>query len=105
MGITPITNLAPLSIARSIQADLDPLPMARIESSARTGDEPYSPSGSKSGRGSEDDATEDDATEDDVVVALASDGALEDTDEEISDESPVALSVESGPQRPVSFFA
>ena len=57
MGITPIVNLTPLT--RSIEPDLEPLPMARVENSARTGDETYSPSNGKSARGSEDDATED----------------------------------------------
>jgi hypothetical protein len=60
MGITPITGLTPLPLARSIQADLDPLPMERVENSPRTGDETYSPSRQRSSRGSEDDASEDD---------------------------------------------
>ena len=45
MGISPITNLIPLSIPRSLLADLEPLPMERAEGSPRTGDETYSPSG------------------------------------------------------------
>jgi hypothetical protein len=58
MGIGPIANLMPLPLARSNQAALDPLPMERVESSARTGDETYSSHSGKSGRGSEDDASE-----------------------------------------------
>jgi hypothetical protein len=64
MGITPITNLTPLTVARAIQADLEPLPMQRVENSPRTGDETYSPSNGpsngKSAGGSADDAAEDD---------------------------------------------
>jgi hypothetical protein len=60
MGITPITNLTPLPVARAIQADLEPLPMQRVENSPRIGDETYSPSNGKSARGSADDAPEDD---------------------------------------------
>jgi hypothetical protein len=37
MGITPISSLLPLSVARAMQADLDPLPMARVENSPRRG--------------------------------------------------------------------
>jgi hypothetical protein len=61
MGITPITNLTPLTPERAIQADLEPLPMQRVENSSRTGDETYSPSNGKSARGSADDAAEGDA--------------------------------------------
>jgi hypothetical protein len=64
MGIGPITSLTPLPIARSIQADLDPLPIDRVENSARAGDETYSPSGGKSARGSEDDVSAQDDLED-----------------------------------------
>ena len=64
MGITSITNLAPLPVARAIQAALDPLPMQRVENSSRTGDETYSPSSGagnkKSAHGSEDDASDED---------------------------------------------
>jgi hypothetical protein len=99
MGITPITNLTPLSFARSIQADLDPLPMERVENSARTGDETYSPSGGDSARGSEDDVSEEDVFEEDTFA-----GGLG----EAGDESGNAGIVESSkfdPSRPISFFA
>lgn len=89
MGITPITNLTPLPLARSIQADIEPLPMERVENSARTGDETYSPSGGKSARGSEDDASDDD---------------LEQLDDEVGSE-PAAPSPNAGQPRPISFFA
>jgi hypothetical protein len=89
MGITPITSLTLLPQARSIQADLDPLPMERVENSARTGDETYSPSGGKSTRGSEDDASEDGV--DDLV---------EEPGEEAATEPGVALQ-----SRPINFFA
>ncbi|HXR38150.1 MAG TPA: hypothetical protein VN776_03630 [Terracidiphilus sp.] len=89
MGISPITNLTPLPVARAIQADLDPLPMERVENSARTGDETYSPSGGKSARGSEDDASEDDAEQFDDKAGSG----------------PAAPSSESTHPRPISFFA
>jgi hypothetical protein len=89
MGITPITNLTPLPVARAIQADLDPLPMERVENSPRTGDDAYSPSNGKSARGSEDDASEDD---------------LDDSADEAADESPTPSSEANQPQ-PISFFA
>jgi hypothetical protein len=44
MGITPISNLPPLQLARSIESDLELMPMSRVEDSARTGEETYSPS-------------------------------------------------------------
>jgi hypothetical protein len=89
MGIGPITNLMTLPVARSIQGDLDPLPMERVESSAKTGDETYSPSGGKSARGSEDDASDDTLQE-----------SLEDT----LDDAP-ASSTEVLETGQISFFA
>ena len=94
MGITPIINLAPLPVARSVQSDMDPLPMERVENSSRTGDETYSPGGGKSARGSEDDAREE--------------SAFESASDEESDESGVeqtAQSSEPGQPRAISFFA
>jgi hypothetical protein len=89
MGISPITNLTPLPVARAIQSDLDPLPMERVENSPRTGDDAYSPSNGKSARGSEDDASEDDP---------------DDFADEPADE-PANPSSEAGQPRPISFFA
>ncbi len=60
MGISPITNLTELPMARTVGSELEPPPMERVENSARTGDETYSPSNGKSARGSEDDGSEDD---------------------------------------------
>ena len=94
MGISPITGLIPLSIARPIQAALEPLPVERVENSARTGDETYSPSGGKSACGSEDDADEDDT--------------LKGDDFEMSDESDTEQTdqpTEINPSRGISFFA
>ncbi len=59
MGIAPITNLDPLPLSGCVGPDLEPVPMARIENSARTGDETYSPSGGDSARESEDGGCED----------------------------------------------
>jgi hypothetical protein len=60
MGITPITNLTQLLQPRTVGSEIEPPPMARVENSARTGDETYSSSNGKSARGSEDDGSEDD---------------------------------------------
>lgn len=89
MGITPITNLFPLPVARSIPADLDPLPMERVVNSPRAGDETYSPNGGRFARGSEDNASEDESN---------------DSDEE-SSEGPSALSGDGNVVRKISFFA
>jgi hypothetical protein len=59
MGMTPITNLAPLPLSRATEKELEPLPMERVENTARTGDETYSPSQQGSARGAEDNGTED----------------------------------------------
>jgi hypothetical protein len=94
MGISPITNLIPLSVARPIPTALEPLPMERVENSARIGDETYSPSGGKSARGSEDDAPEESGCEDDLG--------------ELKDEPSVnqtEQSTEITPTRGISFFA
>jgi hypothetical protein len=63
MGITPITNLAPLPVTRAVEKELEPVPMGRVEDTARTGDETYSPSKQKPGRGAEDDGSEEESTE------------------------------------------
>jgi len=89
MGISPIVNLTPLPLARTIPADLDPMPMERVDKSSRTRDETYSPGGGKSARGSEDDASEDDQ-------------------EQLEDEAGSEPAVPSGEgiqPRPISFFA
>jgi hypothetical protein len=89
MGITSITSLTPLSVARAIQADLDPLPMQRVENSPKTGDKTYSPSNGESTRGSADDAPEDD---------------MEDFADESADEPPNP-SGNASQTGPISFFA
>ncbi len=89
MGITPIANLTPLPLARAIQADLDPLPMERVENTSRAGDETYSPGGGASARGSEDDAPENDGQQPD-------DGA---------GGEPVVQPGEAAQPHPISFFA
>ena len=89
MGIGPIVNLMPLPLARSIQAALDPLPMERVASSARTGDERYSPSGGRYARSSEDDASDEQP-----------ESAFRAPEEEGGDQAS-----ESGPPRVISFFA
>jgi hypothetical protein len=117
MGITPITSLLPLPVARAIQADLDPLPTARVENSARTGDETYSPSDARSAGGSEENGTEDDSFADTAFeeesTGLAIDDELSSLGNEDEFPSPddddvaeaIAQSGESGQPRPISFFA
>jgi hypothetical protein len=89
MGISPIANLTALTPDRRIESDLEPLPMARVENSERTGDETYSPSKGKSSRGSEDDGSEDD---------------FDDLPDEIEIEA-TAPPAENNPARQISFFA
>jgi hypothetical protein len=69
MGISPITNVGPLTFARSTQGDLEPLPMERIENSARSGDETYTPSSQKFARGADDDSPDGESAEDDFEDA------------------------------------
>jgi len=71
MGITPISSLLPLPVAHAMQADMDPLPMARVENSPRAGDETYSPAGGQSASGSEDDSLEDFADESDEALSAS----------------------------------
>jgi len=89
MGITPLTYLTPLPLSRSLQADLDPLPMERVENSARTGDEKYSPSNGRSARGSEDDTPDEE---------------LDASEDQASGEFPTPLREPTQP-RTISFFA
>jgi hypothetical protein len=75
MGITPIVNLAPLPLTRSIEKELEPLPMERVENTARTGDETYSPSNQRSARGAEDEGGEDDGREEEFENLAGEDDA------------------------------
>jgi hypothetical protein len=97
MGIAPITNLLPLSAGRTATFDLELLPMERVENSARTGDETYSPSSARAANGSESDEDEE------------LDEELEDEAEEEPEEEPETLpriqAQPRDPNRPVSFFA
>ena len=91
MGITPITNLIPLPTGRVIPSGLEPLPMERIENSARTGDETYSPSGGRSARGSAGDNLEEDVYEGEA--------------DEPEDEAEMAVSLFwSWPSKPINFY-
>jgi hypothetical protein len=66
MGIVPITSLIPLPTNHAIPSGLELLPMERIENSARTREEAYSPSGGKSRRDSADDELDGDVDEGEV---------------------------------------
>jgi hypothetical protein len=92
--MTPISNLTPLSITRSIEAELEPLPMARVENSARTRDETYSPNNRNSAPSPDDDSPEDDATEDAFQNSAGEDEA-----------EPAALPAAKALDRQISFFA
>ena len=94
MGISPIANLAPLTSARSIQGDLEPLPMERVENSARASDETYTPSGQESARGADDDSSDGENAEDNFEDAKAT---------EESDSSPTPVAQNQKAQ--ISFFA
>ena len=98
MGIVPITNLIPLPPGRAIPSGLEPLPMERIENSARTRDEAYSPSGGKSARNSADEDLEGDVYE----------GEAEEPEDELEGkpaaETVIALSG-SGPAKQISLYA
>jgi hypothetical protein len=85
MGISPITNLMPLAIARTIESDLEPVTMERVEDSARTGDETYSPSNQKSSRGAEDDGAEGDVAEDGLESPAGEDDTHPNSQPESSD--------------------
>jgi hypothetical protein len=108
MGITPITSLTPLPIARPLQADLAPLPMARVENSARSGDETYSPNDGKSAGGSDENSSEDDGVEE---AALESRLAGPESEDELpnlaNEDDAVAFepSDDDSQARPISFFA
>jgi hypothetical protein len=98
MGIAPITGLIPLSQARTVKTDLEPVPMERVENSARTGDESYSPSNGKPGRGSEDDA-EEEGPED-----ASFESTMEEAEKQPANPSTAQPSESSDPL-PISFFA
>ena len=97
MGIVPITNMIPLPTGRAIPSGLEPLPMERIENSARTRDEAYSPSGGKSARNSADEDLEGDVYE----------GEVEESEDELEGkptaETVFALSG-SGPAKQISLY-
>jgi hypothetical protein len=94
MGITPITNLMPLPVARLEQGEMEPSPMERVQGSSRTRDETYSPSGGQSALSSDEDAS--------------GDGNIEDspggTDDESADRQ-ISQSIQTAVPRKISFFA
>jgi hypothetical protein len=97
MGIVPITNLIPLPTGRAIPAGLEPLPMERIENSARTKDEAYSPSGGESTRNSADEDLEGDVYEGEV------DESEDESDGGAIAETAVSLSG-TWPSEPISLY-
>ena len=54
MGISPITNLNPVATNGLVEAELEPVPITRVECSANTADDSYSPAGGKSAGGAAD---------------------------------------------------
>lgn len=108
MGITPITSLTPLSAARSLQADLDPLPMARAEQPARTGDETCSPSDRESAGGSEENSSEDEGSEDVAFEGALANMENEDEASHLANEDCAGTIPQPGDGsvlHPISFFA
>jgi hypothetical protein len=97
MGIVPITNLIPLPTGRAIPLGLEPLPMERVENSARTKDDAYSPSGGKSTRDSADDDLEGDVYEGEV------DESKDELDGGAVAETAVSLSG-TWPAEPISLY-
>jgi hypothetical protein len=93
MGLTPITNLTPLPLFGPIQEDFEPQPMERVESSARTGDETYSPSDGRSASGSAGDDS-DEYFDDDVFGF-----------EDMSEMDSISASNEANPSQQISLFA
>ncbi|MGA2046661.1 MAG: hypothetical protein ABSG96_03170 [Terracidiphilus sp.] len=89
MGIAPITNLIPLSQTRTVQGTFEPVPMERVENSARSGDETYTPNNGKSAGGSEEDSSEEE----------------QDSFELASGEDSTDKSSAPDETRPISFFA
>ncbi|MGA2672136.1 MAG: hypothetical protein ABSE99_02805 [Terracidiphilus sp.] len=86
MGIGPVIPLIPLPASQTVQADFALPPMARVENSARSGDESYSPSGGKSAGGS-DGEPEDEFEEqagDEGEVQFAAQPAAKGQDQQIS---------------------
>lgn len=97
MGIVPISSFIPVTVIRSNQTDLEPLPMERAESTAKAGDETYTPSGS-----SED--SEEGSGEDEGIEA-ASDETAEDPPPQIAAPEIATPEVESQESGGVNFFA
>jgi hypothetical protein len=108
MGISPITSLTPLSIARPLPRDLEPLPMARVENSARSGDETYSPSDGKSAGGSDKSSSEEDGFEEDGFERRLAGADREDELSSIENEDGaqgIAQPDDSSYPSPISYFA
>jgi hypothetical protein len=53
MGISPIPSLIPLMITQPVQMEIELPPMTKVENTARSGDETYSPGSGESAGGSE----------------------------------------------------
>lgn len=94
MEIVPIAALTSLPVSRYLPAVLDPSPMARLENSARAGDETYSSSADRQAQGSADCAGDDPDT----------DSATEELESEESNNFG-SRNVEVAKDRAVSFFA
>ena len=101
MGIMPISNLLPTTFSAPSASAIEPIPMARVENAGRTGDDAYSPSDRKSGRGSEDDTEESD--EEELEEGL---NAMADAEPgEVRRSSSQAEGWHADGSSPVSFFA
>jgi hypothetical protein len=93
MEISPIAGIRAMPVVKAPPADTELTAVFDIDNSARTGDETWTPSNSKSGRGSEDDGSEDEFEE------------FEDATELEEETSPRVFAAEKTEGRQISFFA
>jgi hypothetical protein len=103
MGIVPISSFIPVTVTRSNQTALEPLPMERAENTAKAGDETYTPSGSSEGE-LEDEAGGEDSGEDEGIEA-ASDETTEESAPQIAAPEIAIPEAENQESGGVNFFA
>jgi len=102
MGIVPISSFIPVTVTRSNQTALEPLPMERAENSAKAGDETYTPSGSSEGE-LEDEAGEEESGDEkpgDECIEAAADETIDDPLPQVSSPEDESLALGG-----VNFFA
>jgi hypothetical protein len=93
MEISPIAGIRAMPVVKSPPAEPELTAVFDIDNSARIGDETWTPSDSKQGRGSEDDGSDDEFVEFDDPADLEAEG------------EPAVFRVEGSKSRQISFFA